>query len=79
MTEPTLTHVSRLVTALQETISSARGSGRQGRATLIDLHNQTREIAAVLNEALGGRSEVRNDHYTAGFTPNSRYCPRWRI
>lgn len=70
MTEPTIAHVKRLVTALQETINSAGGSGRQGRATLVDLHNQTREIAAVLNEALSGW-RVRNEQ------DRTRHTPKW--
>lgn len=70
MTEPIIAHIGRFVAALQQTITSARGSGRQGRATLVDLNNQTCGTAAVLNKALDGW-HVRNEQDTA------RHAPKW--
>jgi hypothetical protein len=57
--EQVLNHVRQLTTALQSTIDGRQsGRSQQSRACLIDLHNRTRGIAAVLNQALGACRDV---------------------
>jgi hypothetical protein len=56
-----LNRVRQLTIGLQEAIEVRQSSRpQQGRACLVNLHNRTRGIAAVLNEALGQSHDIDN-------------------